>query len=174
MFMLPGGGARKGESRINAAIRELKEETKLDSKSCSYLFSHNDPDDGRTVRNLHKVFLIEAGGEPKVARHEVHQIAYWNRDSNIRLGRTTKIIIEKYLNEFSGRSGTYSSSKSDLYYKVLGLRLGASKAEVKAAFIALAKQYHPDRLPLGATPAMRQLIDDKMKEINEAYQALVK
>ena len=30
-FMLPGGGANKGESRRKAAIRELKEETGLKS-----------------------------------------------------------------------------------------------------------------------------------------------
>ena len=37
-FYLPGGGAEKGESRKDAAIRELKEETSLETVACSFLF----------------------------------------------------------------------------------------------------------------------------------------
>ena len=37
-FILPGGGASKGESREGAAIRELKEETGLIAYSCEFPF----------------------------------------------------------------------------------------------------------------------------------------
>jgi hypothetical protein len=58
------------------------------------------------------------------------------------------------------------------YWSVLGLQPGAGKEIVEAVYRELVKQYHPDRLPPGATDAMRKLVDDKMKEINQAYQQL--
>ncbi len=54
----------------------------------------------------------------------------------------------------------------DPYY-VLGLKPGASNDEVKAAYRKLAKKYHPDLNP-GSQEA-----EQKMKEINEAYDVIV-
>src|ERR1035441_2000856 len=47
-FLLPGGGALKGETRRDAVNRELREEIGLGVKTSSYLFSYDDPKDGRT------------------------------------------------------------------------------------------------------------------------------
>jgi molecular chaperone DnaJ len=55
-------------------------------------------------------------------------------------------------------------------YEVLGIKEGASKDEIKAAYRALVKKYHPDRHqnnPLG------DLASEKMQEINEAYEFLM-
>ncbi|MDR1028124.1 MAG: J domain-containing protein [Clostridiales Family XIII bacterium] len=55
-------------------------------------------------------------------------------------------------------------------YEVLGIKEGASKDEIKAAYRALVKKYHPDRHqnnPLG------DLAGEKMREINEAYDFLM-
>lgn len=52
------------------------------------------------------------------------------------------------------------------YYEVLGLKKGATDAEIKRAFRKLAIKYHPDKNQ--GDPAA----EAKFKEINEAYQVL--
>ena len=57
------------------------------------------------------------------------------------------------------------SEKRD-YYEVLGVAKGATEADIKKAYRALAKKYHPDMNP-GDKEA-----EAKFKEINEAYEVL--
>jgi molecular chaperone DnaJ len=52
------------------------------------------------------------------------------------------------------------------YYEVLGVGRGASPAELKRAYRALAMRYHPDRNPGDHTS------EENFKEIGEAYQVL--
>jgi len=52
------------------------------------------------------------------------------------------------------------------HYTVLGLAVGASKEEVRAAYHDLAMKYHPDR-NIGNAEA-----EDKFREINEAYAVI--
>lgn len=100
LFILPGGGANKGESRKSAAIRELREETGIKAYACKFLFYHKGSRHrsykGGHFRNQSKVFLIKAKGNAR-PRHEVKHIAYYKRGSNIRISHNTKLIIEKYL-----------------------------------------------------------------------------
>ena len=96
-WILPGGGAKKGERRMDAVVRELKEETGLVAKDCKYLFSYHEPDDGRRIRNLHKVFLIKAEGIPR-PRSDARHIAYWNGGSDVQPSRTTRALLEMYMN----------------------------------------------------------------------------
>ncbi|HAG42736.1 MAG TPA: molecular chaperone DnaJ [Clostridium sp.] len=56
-------------------------------------------------------------------------------------------------------------------YEVLGVRQGASQDEIKKAYRELAKQYHPDQY--GDNP-LKNLAEEKMREINDAYDALTK
>lgn len=51
-------------------------------------------------------------------------------------------------------------------YKVLGVSADASDDEIKKAYRALVKQYHPDNY---ADNPLADLAAEKMKEINEAY-----
>lgn len=52
------------------------------------------------------------------------------------------------------------------YYKILGIKRGASEQEIKQAYRRLARKYHPDM-----NPDDKQA-EAKFKEINEAYQVL--
>ncbi|HPU21633.1 MAG TPA: DnaJ domain-containing protein [Thermoclostridium caenicola] len=56
-------------------------------------------------------------------------------------------------------------------YKVLGVKEGASYDEIKKAYRELVKKYHPDRYR--GNP-LADLADEKMREINEAYEFLMK
>jgi DnaJ-domain-containing protein 1 len=53
----------------------------------------------------------------------------------------------------------------------LGVPPGASQEEVRQAWVALAKAYHPDRLS-GLPPWARDDGERRMKAINEAYEML--
>ena len=56
-------------------------------------------------------------------------------------------------------------------YKVLGVPPDASDDEIKKAYRALARKYHPDNYN-GSDLA--DLAEEKMKEVNEAYDAVKK
>ena len=56
-------------------------------------------------------------------------------------------------------------------YKVLGVNEGATNEEIRAAYLSLVKKYHPDKY---TDPDIKQLANEKLKEINEAYDQLTK
>ncbi len=55
-------------------------------------------------------------------------------------------------------------------YKILGVDRNASDEEIKDAYRKLARKYHPDNY--GDNP-LSDLAEEKMQEINEAYDAIV-
>jgi molecular chaperone DnaJ len=56
-------------------------------------------------------------------------------------------------------------------YEVLGIKPGASEEEIRAAYRELVKKYHPDKY---VDNPLADLAEEKMQEINEAYDILVK
>lgn len=56
-------------------------------------------------------------------------------------------------------------------YTVLGVSPNASDQEVKRAYRELARKYHPDNY---VDNPLADLAEEKMKEINEAYEAIQK
>ena len=52
------------------------------------------------------------------------------------------------------------------YYKILGVEKNASEQEIKSAYRKLARKYHPDLNPGD------KKVEEKFKEINEAYEIL--
>lgn len=55
-------------------------------------------------------------------------------------------------------------------YEILGIRPGASEAEIKRAYKELVKKYHPDQY---RDNPLSSLAEEKLKEINEAYDFLM-
>lgn len=54
-------------------------------------------------------------------------------------------------------------------YQVLGVSPSATDEQIKEAYRSLAKKYHPDQY---ADSPLKDLADEKMKEINEAYDTI--
>jgi 8-oxo-dGTP diphosphatase len=99
VFLLPGGGANQNESRTQAAIRELREETGLKTVHVKFLFRYiggiSKSHGHGYFRDYHTVCLIEAVGTARPG-HEIKYIDYYRPGRRIRLSRTTKKIIDKY------------------------------------------------------------------------------
>lgn len=89
-YLLPGGGPKKGESRLQAAIRETKEETGLEPYYAKILFKHE------SHSNKHTVVLIKANRKAR-PKAEVSKIKYYTPGKNYKMSSATKAIIKKYL-----------------------------------------------------------------------------
>jgi hypothetical protein len=62
------------------------------------------------------------------------------------------------------------SDERERCLELLGLKPGASAQEIKAAYRDMAKVWHPDRF--SHEPRLQEKAQNKLKEINEAYEAL--
>jgi 8-oxo-dGTP diphosphatase len=96
VYLLPGGGAGKHESRMQAAVRELREETGLEAYSTTFLFRFEaKPSFKHGFQDFHTVCLIKARGRAR-PRHEIRSIAYYDGSPSIRLSHSTQEIIRRY------------------------------------------------------------------------------
>ena len=69
-------------------------------------------------------------------------------------------------------TNTYTTDKSK-YYTILGLSKNASQDEIKKAYHKLAKEHHPDKF-VNSSDSEKKYHENKMKEINDAYENLTK
>ena len=93
-YLTPGGGANRNESRMQAAIREIKEETGLAPYFSMALFRYSGPK-RKTHQNVHTVYYIKTNGVPKPSK-EITRIAYYTPGSTLILSTETREIIERF------------------------------------------------------------------------------
>ncbi len=73
-FSLPGGSIEHGESTLEAAIREIREETGLIATSAI----RREDCDFKGSLSVHKVVLVEAKGDPHRKDGELEEIVWWD------------------------------------------------------------------------------------------------
>jgi curved DNA-binding protein CbpA len=86
-----------------------------------------------------------------------------------------RVIIHETLNEYFPTNRELMKAKiaAKDYYAVLGLNYDASTEDVKRSYRKLALQYHPDRQTNIKLEEKLQK-ELKMKEINKAYESIIK
>lgn len=86
-YRLPGGKPKKGEASIEAAIRELWEETGLRAYDVKYLFKFH----------ASKVFKIKARGMPE-PRSEIHHFAFFRpgKEMKVQVSENTLKLLNVY------------------------------------------------------------------------------
>jgi DnaJ-domain-containing protein 1 len=114
----------------------------------------------------------------------IHFVMKWNRLSELRRLRRHSAENHTY-SEKSGsdpKKNDQAEPSEDAIpptanpqkrspYKVLGIQVGASPDEIRSAYKKAAEQNHPDKVAHLA-PEFRVLAEDRMREINAAYEAL--
>ncbi|MBR5696758.1 MAG: DnaJ domain-containing protein [Paludibacteraceae bacterium] len=89
----------------------------------------------------------------------------YSRDYSRRSNKKAK--EESNTNELSAE--VLSEPTHDPYLRILGLEGEATPDEIQSAYHKLAKKYHPDTVQ---DEEMKQILTEKFKEINLAYNAL--
>ena len=79
---------------------------------------------------------------------------------------------ESFAEERNGGSGAIDPMTKELACRLLGVTATSTRKQIKAAYRRMVSQWHPDRLEL-ATEDVRQLANQRMATINEAYHLLL-
>jgi 8-oxo-dGTP diphosphatase len=100
-FILPGGGAKRGESRFIAALRELTEESGLLPYYAEIVFKHKGKirptHSGRhKFQDHHTVCFVKATGTPRPGGGDAKRIDYYYLGCTVKISPTTQEIIDRY------------------------------------------------------------------------------
>lgn len=95
----------------------------------------------------------------------------FNPDDWTREERSSEQSNEQARNGSSQRSDTYGY-KLVQAYNALNLLSTSSVSEVKSAYRALVKKYHPDLLPADATDLDRKISMEKFRQISDSYELI--
>lgn len=127
-WMLPGGGAdRPHETRFEAAIRELYEETGLRASAAVTLFDHD-------TSNAHRVCFIQATGTPTIRDpREASALGFCRADLSV-----TPIEV---------LPGTTINGKLTQGTRAILERFAAYRAERPTFFTSLARYHEPEAAP---------------------------
>ena len=117
-FILPGGGAERGESRFMAALRELTEETGLLPYAAEVIFKHKGKirptmSGGHKFQDHHTVCLVKASGFPRPGGGDAKRISYYYPGCNVWISNTTKEIIERYYDWKKNRLSSHEQAIMD-------------------------------------------------------------
>jgi len=124
--------------------------------------SHLDEED-RLV--LLRVAIEVALGDGEVSPKEVAALEVLA--ARLGLGaQVVHVLIERIT---GSKAGTGHKSEVDGAFRVLGVKSGASSAEIRSAYKQMMKEHHPDRVP----PEKREAATRKAAEINDAYDLLI-
>jgi DnaJ like chaperone protein len=143
----------------------------------------------QSMETLLREFRDTFAYEPRLILLElIYQVLYTNPqvpEAELKLARDIANFLEitdydkrtieaKYKYGYGGQQQTHSRPETmDQYYAVLGLEPGADAATIKKAHRSLSMKYHPDKVQhLGEE--FRGVAEEKMKEINAAYDILKK
>lgn len=91
-YSMPGGGFKKNESTITAAIREIAEELGLKVTAAERLKQC----DFEGQRAKHKVCLLETEGSIHIDRKELSEYLWWDMKETIPVQGHVKKILHEY------------------------------------------------------------------------------
>lgn len=83
-----------------------------------------------------------------------------------------------YYNDYNSNGGTYNNPFSNYqvkneYYNILGIDKNSSKEEIRKAYLKKVNEHHPDKYS-NAEESVKKFHEEKLKQINEAYDNLTK
>ena len=141
-------------------------------------------------RNFNTQIKKEAQRLDQLTQVFVQQTAYETRLQILHFlfgianadGHVSNVELEKLSQIASGmrlRLPDFESIKAmfvkntDNAYKILEIESNASQDDIKKAYRRMAKKYHPDKLR-GQDPAMIKGAEEKFREVQKAYETLIR